>query len=289
MKFASFEYEGRNGYGLVRDETVIDLGARFADAPDLKSLIDSPRWADLEAATQNFDADYALSDLVFNPVIPNPPRIFCIGLNYHSHREETGRAPTGHPVIFVRVSESQTGHERPILCPGVSEELDFEGELAVIVGRGGRYIDEKEALSHVAGYACYNDATVRDWQRHTHQFTPGKNFPATGAFGPFLVTADEAPEVGKLAIETRLNSEIMQSATLDQLIFSVERLIAYISAFTPLKAGDVICTGTPGGVGFKRTPPRFMAPGDAVEVEIPGIGRLCNTIEQDALRPAEPF
>jgi len=174
------------------------------------------------------------------------------------------------------------GHKRAIIRPRVSDKLDYEGELAVIIGRDGRHIAEADAFAHVAGYSCFNEGSVRDWQRHALQFTPGKNFPATGGFGPWLVTTDDIADLRAATITTRLNDVVMQNATLGDMIFSVPQLIAYISTFTPLAPGDVICTGTPGGVGAKRNPPVFMKPGDVVEVEIAGIGTLINTIADEA-------
>jgi 2-keto-4-pentenoate hydratase/2-oxohepta-3-ene-1,7-dioic acid hydratase in catechol pathway len=204
-----------------------------------------------------------------------------VGLNYETHRRETGRPEEAHPTIFLRLADSQVAHKAELLRPRVSQALDYEGELAVIIGKAGRYVDEHEAMAHVAGYACYNDATLRDWQRHTHQFTPGKNFPQTGAFGPWMVTADEIEDPAALLLVTRVNSEVVQSASLSQLIFTIPRLIAYCSSFTPLTPGDVIATGTPGGVGFKRTPPLYLKPGDRVEVEISQVGRLENGVADE--------
>jgi 2-keto-4-pentenoate hydratase/2-oxohepta-3-ene-1,7-dioic acid hydratase in catechol pathway len=199
-------------------------------------------------------------------------------LNYEMHRKETGRAEVEHPTIFMRFANTQIGDGAPIVCPRVSRDLDFEGELAVIIGRPGRYIQRKHAMEHVAGFACYNDVSVRDWQRHTSQFTPGKNFPATGPFGPWMVTPDEVGPLAKLRIVTRLNGEIMQQATLGDMIFDIPRIIEYCSSFTPLSAGDVIATGTPGGVGSRRVPPLWMKPGDVVEVEIERVGLLRNRV-----------
>ena len=191
---------------------------------------------------------------------------------------ETNRTIEENPVIFHRFPDSQTAHLQPMQTPHVSTKLDYEGELAVVIGRSGWKIPEDRAMEHVAGYACYNDASIRDWQRHTSQFTPGKNFPHTGSFGPWLVTAEEIPDPSSLSLTTRLNGEVMQHATTDMLIFTIPVLINYISRFTRLEPGDVISTGTPGGVGFKRDPQIFMKSGDRVEVEISGIGTLTNSI-----------
>jgi 2-keto-4-pentenoate hydratase/2-oxohepta-3-ene-1,7-dioic acid hydratase in catechol pathway len=227
-------------------------------------------------------APVALSDVELLPPVPDAPRIFCVGLNYVAHREETGRKPTEHPVIFVRFAQSVAGHGAALAAPPESDTFDYEGELAVVIGRPGRRIAERDALSHVAGYACFMDGTIREYQRHTHQYTPGKNFDDSGGFGPFLVTPDEAGDPnGGLRLETRLNGQVVQEAHTGQMIFTVPVLIAYLSRFTGLRPGDVIATGTPGGVGFKRTPPQFMHPGDVVEVEIERIGCLENRIVRD--------
>jgi 2-keto-4-pentenoate hydratase/2-oxohepta-3-ene-1,7-dioic acid hydratase in catechol pathway len=217
-------------------------------------------------------------EVVFEPVIPNPDKILCVGINYVNHQAETGQPKPERPVIFTRFANSQVGHSRPMVRPRASEKFDFEGELAVVIGRAGRHIPESDALSHVAGYACYNDGSVRDWQRHTTQFTPGKNFVGTGAFGPWLVTSDEAKGILNSTIETRLNGQQVQRASIADLVFGIPELIHYISTFTELVPGDVISTGTPGGVGAARKPPLWMKPGDMVEVEIEGIGVLMNPI-----------
>jgi 2-keto-4-pentenoate hydratase/2-oxohepta-3-ene-1,7-dioic acid hydratase in catechol pathway len=222
--------------------------------------------------------DHALKDLVFAPVIPNPDKIVCVGLNYEEHRVETGRDKTEQPALFLRVAASQVGHGQPMLCPRESTMFDYEGEIAVIIGRGGRRIPQARAYEHVAGYACYNDGSVRDWQRHTVQWTAGKNFVHTGAFGPWMVTADEIPGGTLLTLTTRLNGAEVQRANTEQMIFKIPRLIEYISTFTTLAPGDVIVTGTPGGVGSRRTPPLWMKPGDTVEVEIDKVGKLVNPI-----------
>ena len=180
--------------------------------------------------------------------------------------------------LFIRLTDTLLGHRQPVLKPTVSDHLDFEGELALVIGKGGRAISEADALSHVAGYTCFNDVSVRDWQRHTGQITPGKNFPASGPLGPWLVTADEIPDPARLTLTTRLNGEVVQNAPTDDLIFTVPVIIAYVSAFTPLAPGDVISTGTPGGVGFRRDPPLWMKDGDTIEVDISGIGTLSNPV-----------
>jgi 2-keto-4-pentenoate hydratase/2-oxohepta-3-ene-1,7-dioic acid hydratase in catechol pathway len=231
-------------------------------------------------------ADYTIGEFAYLSVIPNPQKILCVGLNYEDHRKETGRAEAANPALFTRFADTLIGHEAPIVLPSVSSALDYEGELAVVIGKPGFRITEADALDHVAGYACFNDATLRDWQRHTHQFTPGKNFRGTGPLGPELVTPDEIGNLWDCPLETRLNGALVQSAKLGDMIFSVPRIIAYVSAFTRLHPGDVIATGTPGGVGFKRDPQIFMKAGDVVEVAIGRIGALRNPIAAEA--PGNP-
>ena len=225
----------------------------------------------------------ALSDVQLLPPITNPEKIICVGLNYESHRKETGRPEVEFPTLFTRFANNQIGDGEAMWRPAESTSFDYEGELAVIIGSGGWKIPEDKALEHVAGYSCYNDGSVRDWQRHTSQFTPGKNFRHTGPFGPWLVTTDEIPDPSTLTLTTRLNGEVMQHATTDLLIFTIPVLINYISRFTRLEPGDVIVSGTPGGVGFKRDPQVFMKPGDVVEVEISKIGILKNPIEAESM------
>ena len=275
MRFASYLSNGRPGFGLVTSEGIVDLTDR---ARSLKAAIADGALEALGVEAASRTADLRESDVTLLPVILDPAKIFCVGLNYETHRQETGRAVVGHPTIFTRFADTQGGHEGAIVLPHVSSMLDFEGELAVVIGKAGRYIAEADAWDHVVGYACYNDASVRDWQNHTHQYTPGKNFPTTGPFGPYLVTPDEVGEIGPQTIQTRLNGETVQSAHLSDMIFSIPVIIAYLSAFTPLSPGDVIATGTPGGVGFKREPQLFMKVGDVVEVEIEKVGLLRSRI-----------
>ena len=266
---------------MVDAADFLDVGEVLrASLPSLRAAIAASAWPEIEAA-RHAAPRLPLEAVQWLPVIPDPDKILCVGLNYETHRRETGRAEVGHPTIFLRLNSSQLGHREDIVRPHVSDTLDYEGELAVIIGKAGRYIGEADAMAHVAGYSCYNDGTVREYQRHTHQFTPGKNFPATGAFGPWMVTADEIADVEALKLVTRLDGAVVQEAGLDQLIFSIPRIIAYCSAFTRLEPGDVIATGTPGGVGFKREPPLFMRPGSTVEVEISGIGTLVNGIADE--------
>ena len=279
MKFISFQHGGRASFGLVVRDRVADLGGREAGIGTLKAAIAAGR---LEALAEGAEAGLALSEVELLPVIPDPGKILCVGHNYETHRQETGRAKVDNPSIFTRFADTLTAHGQEIVRPRVSSDLDFEGELAIVVGKGGRYIAEGEALGHVAGYACFNDASVRDWQWHTSQFTPGKNFPHTGGFGPWLVTPDEAGELSQVHVTTRLNGEVVQDQPIGDMIFPIPKIIAYVSSFTELRPGDVIATGTPGGVGAKRTPPLWMQPGDRIAVEIGHIGRLENRVAAEA-------
>ena len=214
-------------------------------------------------------------------MIPNPDKILCVGLNYREHVREVGKTIEDNPLIFLRLTSTQVGHLQPIIRPKASNDLDFEGELAVIIGKAGRHISKETAMQHVAGYSIYNDASVRDWQRHTTQFTPGKNFPSTGGFGPWMLTADEVPDPARMQLTTRLNGQLVQESGLHDLCFSIPEIIHYISIFTQLLPGDVISTGTPKGVGAARKPPLWMKPGDQIEVEITPIGKLVNPVIQE--------
>jgi 2-keto-4-pentenoate hydratase/2-oxohepta-3-ene-1,7-dioic acid hydratase in catechol pathway len=276
MRFASIVVKDTPRWGVIDGEEI-------ALIDQWPTLIDAIAADALSTITADDARDrVSIADAAWLPVIPTPGKILCVGLNYENHRKETGRAIVDNPTIFTRFSDSQTGHYAPIVVPPESDQLDYEGELAVVIGRAGRRIPAADALDYIAGYSCYNDGSIRDWQAHTIQFTPGKNWPDTGAFGPWLVTPGEFGALGPQRIQTRLNGELMQSAPLADMIFPVPKLIEYISTFTPLNPGDVIVSGTPGGVGVKRDPQVFMKPGDTVEVEIDGIGTLVNTIERRA-------
>ncbi|PZQ00596.1 MAG: 5-carboxymethyl-2-hydroxymuconate isomerase [Variovorax paradoxus] len=282
MKLISYQTNGQDSYGAVVGDRVVDLRAVFGTrAPDLKALIAAGLVDEARAALASAKATLPLSEVKLLPVVPNPGKIFCIGLNYGEHVRETGKQVTDKPVIFLRVADSQLAHGEDIVRPRVSERLDYEGEIAIVIGQGGRHIAEADAWQHIAGYSCYNDGSVRDWQLHTSQWAPGKNFWRTGGFGPWLVTADEIAPDQQMTLVTRLNGQEMQRATTDMMIHSIPRQIAYISAFIPLEPGDVIVTGTPGGVGNKRTPPVFMRPGDVVEIEVDAIGVLRNGIRDE--------
>jgi 2-keto-4-pentenoate hydratase/2-oxohepta-3-ene-1,7-dioic acid hydratase in catechol pathway len=282
MRLASFHTAAQGAsYGAVTDKGIVDLRRYLGNQfPDLKALIAGDGFAQVKPHL-SAAADYQYTDINWLPVIPNPDKIVCVGLNYEEHRVETGRDKTENPALFLRVAESQVGHRQPLVRPRESTHLDFEAEIAVVIGKTGRRISQQKAWDYVAGYSCYNDGSVRDWQRHTVQWTAGKNFARTGAFGPWMVTPDEIAPNTVLTLSCRLNGQQMQHATTEMMIFKIPRLIEYISSFTTLLPGDVIVTGTPGGVGARRNPPLWMKPGDTVEVEIDKVGVLINTIGED--------
>jgi 2-keto-4-pentenoate hydratase/2-oxohepta-3-ene-1,7-dioic acid hydratase in catechol pathway len=286
MRLLSFKLAGKETWGAVAGDRVVDLGAVTGIAT-LAEFIASPRYAEREAIAAKAAPVAALADIEYLPVIPRPEKIVCAVRNYMDHHQEVlaagmQRELSEQPPIFLRVWRSQTPHNGPIVRPHVSDSLDWEGELAVIIGREGRCIREDHAWDHVAGYSIYNDGSVREWQFHAKQIASGKNFESTGGFGPWMVTADEIAPGRQLKLETRLNGEILQSSHTGHMIFPIPKLIAYASTIFTLVPGDVIVTGTPAGVGWSRKPPRFMKPGDVCEVEIEGIGVLRNPIVQQA-------
>lgn len=280
MRLTSFLHDGKESYGAVVDSGVIDFGHRLGDRlPTLRDALEADALTQLERESSSA-ADLSLDDISFLPVIPLPRRIVGIGVNYRQNLPEGGADPT-YPSIFLKLPSSVVGHGQPIIRPRVSEMLDFEGELAVIIGKKGRRIAASGALDHVAGYTCFNDTTIRDWQRHGTIALPGKNFFRCGSCGPWLVTADEVGDPSKLWLKTVLNGVEMQDSS-TEMIFDVATLIEYVSGFTPLEAGDVIATGTPNGVGMQRNPPVWLKDGDVIEVTISGIGTLLNPIEDES-------
>ena len=278
MKLATFSTAKGASYGAVVDKGIVDLGRRLGNRyPDLLSLVAANAFGEA-AKLLNEKIDFKTAEVTWLPVIPNPGKIICVGLNYQDHVVETGRDNTEQPAIFLRLPESQVGHLQPIVRPRESTHMDFEAEIAVVIGSSGRRITQANAWKHIAGYSCYNDGSVRDWQRHTVQWTAGKNFARTGGFGPWMVTADEIPPGTRMTLSCRLNGERMQHATTEQMIFKIPKIIEYVSTWTTLQPGDVLVTGTPGGVGARRTPPIWMKPGDKVEIEIDKVGVLENSI-----------
>ena len=283
MKIASFVHAGQPTYGVVQDTRYLlptpDFLARY---PDLVAVLRADALPEFGRSAAASGIAVAASDVRALPVIPNPTKLICVGLNYKSHVAETKRADSDYPSLFLRFNDTLAANGDTVLRPAFSERFDWEGELAFVIGQGGRHIPRAQAFEHIAGYACLNDISVRDWQRHTHQFTPGKNFPGTAPFGPYLATRDEVPDVSRLTVETRVNGNVMQHASVGDLIFDIPTIVEYVSRFTPLSPGDVIATGTPGGVGDRREPPLYMKDGDVVEVEVTGLGILRNRIGTDA-------
>jgi len=277
MKLASYTVGGKPAFGVVAGDGIIDvtrrLGGKFAT---LRQALAADALDEIARATTGQSPDHKLSEVTFLPVVTDPQRIVCVGINYRSHAEETGRDISPAPSVFLRLTDTLIGHGAALVRPKVSKMFDFEGELAVVIGRGGRHVSEADALKHVAGYTCFVDGSVRDYQKFS--VTSGKNFPATGPLGPVLVTADEIPDPTRLTLVTRLNGEEMQRSGTDMLIYSIPKVIKFVSDFTSLAPGDVIATGTPAGVGHRRNPPVWMKPGDVLEVEISGIGTLRNPV-----------
>jgi 2-keto-4-pentenoate hydratase/2-oxohepta-3-ene-1,7-dioic acid hydratase in catechol pathway len=275
MRYVSFlRPDGVASFGRLHGARLLDLGGpaggslRAALLGDLAELPDGQ--------------EFALYDVELLPPIPDPGKIVCIGLNYASHLSEMGNSRPEYPTVFTRFANTLVPHGGALVRPRNSTRLDYEGELAVVIGQTTRHVSRDHAMNHIAGFAPFNDVSVRDWQRHTSQFTPGKNFPATGAFGPALVTPDEIADLASQRVQTRLNGELMQDQPIADMLWPVAELVEYISAFTVLDPGDVIVTGTPGGVGDARQPPVYLQPGDVVEVSIGAIGTLRNQVVAEA-------
>ena len=281
MKLVTFSANGKTSWGAAIDAGIVDLGARLPEFADVRAMLAADGLSRAKSTLAGAGADYALDAVTFLPPVQNPDKIICVGLNYADHVVETNREKTEDPALFIRFANSQMGHLQPMLVPPESSHLDYEGEIAIVIGKGGRRIPEARAYEHVAGFSCYNDGSVRDLQWATTQWTTGKNFPATGAFGPWLTTTDDVPADTRLTLITRLNGQEMQRATTDMMIHSIPRLIAFISVFTELVPGDVIVTGTPGGVGARKKPPLFMKDGDVCEIEIEQIGVLRTPIQNE--------
>ncbi|HLH88671.1 MAG TPA: fumarylacetoacetate hydrolase family protein [Xanthobacteraceae bacterium] len=276
MRLASYRLDGEDTYGVVVGDGVVTLGGRNARHPTLRDALAADAIGELRSVSSGKTSDHKLAQITYLPLIANPAKILCVGINYRDHAAETGRDTMSNPQIFLRLVNTLVAHEGAMIRPKVSTNFDFEGELAVIIGKGGRHIRESDALAHVAGYTCFVDGSVRDWQKHS--VTAGKNFIGTGPLGPWMVTSDEIPDPARLTLTTQLNGQEMQRSGTDMLIYAVPRIISYISTFTPLEPGDVIATGTPAGVGMRRNPPVWMKAGDVLEVEISGIGTLRSRI-----------
>lgn len=285
MKLASYGVGGRPAFGAVTASGVVTMSGRLrGGAATLRDALAAGAVDEMRALADKGPADRQLADVRFLPAVPNPDKILCVGINYRSHAAEVGRELPPQPSVFARLTSTLVGHDGEMIRPLVSTHFDFEGELAVIIGRPARHVTAERALDYVAGYTCFVDGSVRDFQRHS--VTAGKNFPATGPLGPWMVTADEIPDPAALTLTTRLNGAVVQRATTDQMIYTVPKIISYLSDVTRLEPGDVIATGTPEGVGHGRKPPLWMKAGDRLEVEISKIGVLRTRIadEQPASR-----
>ena len=284
MNFISFLNNNEERFGIVFNNKVTDLTGQINNIKSLKELIQFNCLEEGRSYAKNNPGDIDINSIKLLPVIPNPSKIICVGLNYHEHVKETEKAIADNPVTFQRFNDSQVAHMENMIIPKASDNLDFEGEMALIMKDSESHLSEDDALKYIAGYSCYNDGSVRDWQRHTKStFGMGKNFKKTGSFGPHMVLAQDIDDYKQLTIKTYLNGEVMQSASLSQLIFDLPFLISYVSKALPWRAGDVLVTGTPGGVGFKRNPPIYLKEGDKVDITISEIGTLSNTLQNEVL------
>ena len=275
MQLASFFHDGRSTYGVVVDGVAHTLPAPvYARHPALKDALAADALPEIAAA----GPESPVPAPGWLPPIPNPSKIFCIGVNYLPHIREMGREPPEKPLVFMRCANSLVGHGQALVAPEVSEQYDYEGELALVIGQPCRRVSRERAFDVIAGFMPFMDGSVRDFQRHTTQFTAGKNFWRSGAAGPALVTADEVGDVRELTLETRLNGNVMQSASVGDLLFDIPSLVAYCTSFASLEPGDIIETGTPGGVGAARTPPVWLQPGDSLAVDLGPAGTLENPV-----------
>lgn len=286
MKFLSFSRQGKASFGAVIDNRIIDLGARHAEIADLRAALRSSQLTKLAEEATTSGGDYGLDEIEYQPTIPNPEKIICIGVNYANRNAEyqDGSATPEYPSVFMRTRESLVGHKQAIMDPPESDQLDYEGEIVMVIGKEGRRISEDRAHEYVAGLTIMNEGSIRDYLRHAKfNVTQGKNFEKSGAMGPWLVTADELDPMRNLQILTRVNGEQRQNDVTSNLMFPFRYLISYLSTFYRLMPGDVIATGTPNGAGARFNPPKFLKQGDVVEVEVPGIGVLSNAVHTESV------
>lgn len=289
MRLASFRTGLRDTFGVVTDsDQLIDLASVFPDAANLRELITAKSLSEIEegAASQGEALDPA--DTVLLPPVTDAGKILCVGVNYREHRDEVGRQPLDHPTIFSRYNDSHVGHGQRLRRPNETSEFDYEAELAVVIGTPAWRVSVEEAERHVFGYSLYNDCSARDWQRRASQWLPGKNFFASGSFGPWIVPSGQLPDLGDRELTLSVDGEVRQHAPISDMLFDIPALISYISTFTPLRTGDVVLTGTPGGVGMALNPQNWLSEGQQVEVRLDGIGVLSNVVggpdvEQPAL------
>lgn len=284
MRFISYSHAGRSSFGIVRDDAIVELSGRLDDVADVSDLIGRERVAEARELAETLDASVPLADITYERTIPRPGKIFCIGVNYGGRNAEyvDGSENPNKPSVFVRFPSSFVGHEQPLVRPPESHQLDYEGEIVAVIGRGGRRIAEADALGHVAGLTLGNEGTIRDWVRHAKfNVTQGKNWDSSGSIGPWMVTFDEIDDFERLHLTTHVNGELRQDDTPATMAFSLAYQIAYLSTFCTLEPGDVIFTGTPTGAGARFDPPVFLEPGDIVDVSVPEIGTLRNGITDE--------
>lgn len=284
MRFLSFNHSGKDSYGGIADSGIVDLGERHPETPDLRAVLRTGRLAEFADEVARHPADFSVADVDFLPTIPNPEKIICIGVNYAKRNAEyaDGSAPPGYPSVFMRTRESVVGHHQPILRPPESVQLDYEGEIVLVIGKEGRRIPREAAAKHIGGLTLMNEGSVRDWLRHgKFNVTQGKNFERSGSLGPWLVAADELDPMRELRVVTRVNGEERQNDTTANLLFPFDYLVSYLSTFFRLKPGDLIATGTPNGAGARFDPPKYLKHGDLTEVEVRQIGVLSNRIEDE--------
>lgn len=280
MRVLSFSHGGKASYGLHNDSGIIDARSRLS-YDDLRAVLAAGALDEVRALS-NEEPDFAENEIVYLAVIPNAPRIFCVGINYFEHMQEGGREPPEKPWIFVRNNESLTGHSQPLLKPAESDTYDWEVELCAIVGKAGRRVSATDALGHIAGYSVFNDGSIREFQRHSPLWIPGKNFHRSGAVGPWMIPANDFDTSFDVRMQSRLNGEVMQDDIVKRWHFSLQDIIEYLSIWVELLPGDMIAMGTPSGVGFARKPPVYLQVGDSLEMQIDGIGTLRNTVVSDS-------
>ena len=286
MRFLSFRHAGKESFGVVVGSGIVDLGALHPMSGGLRGALETGRLQVMAAEAAAAEPDFALGDVEFLPTIPNPGKIICIGVNYANRNEEykDGSAPPEYPSVFMRTPESLAGHQQRILRPPESNQLDYEGEIVLVIGKEGRRIPRANAAEYIAGMTLMNEGSVRDWLRHgKFNVTQGKNFEHSGSLGPWMVTSDETDPMSELRVITRVNGEVRQDDTTASLIFPFDYLVSYLSTFFRLKPGDIIATGTPNGAGARFNPPKYLKHGDVIEVEVPGIGVLHNHVEDEPL------
>jgi 2-keto-4-pentenoate hydratase/2-oxohepta-3-ene-1,7-dioic acid hydratase in catechol pathway len=284
VRIISYSHNDTDGLGVMLDDKgFVGLSNAGPELPTtLMALLNIKDWqTKVSDAIEGKAVDFSVDDVRLMPLVSDTPVIWCVGVNYKEHQEETGRGAQEEPMFFIRTNHGLIGPYDPIIRPNISNMLDFEGELAIIIGKGGRHITKEKAHDHIAGYAIFNDATIRDWQRHTIQFCPGKNFEGTGPLGPWMMTPDEFGDPYAQSLTTRLNGETVQHTRIAEMDHKIDKQIEYLSTIHTLRPGDIISTGTPGGVGARREPPLWMKPGDTVSVEVTGLGAIENKIEQE--------